>query len=61
MNALGMIEPSGHRAARSAASGTVIGTTLRGVTWPVRYSAILLAGAMALAACEPYAVEGPSV
>jgi hypothetical protein len=56
-----MIEPSGHRAARSAASGTVIGTTLRGVTWTVRYSAILLAGAMALAACEPYAVEGPSV
>lgn len=59
MNALGIINPSGHRAARSAAGGTVVGATLRGGTWPVRYSAILLAGVMAVGACVPYATEAP--
>lgn len=59
MNTFGVFKSSGHRTARPATSGTVVGAALRRGAWPVKCSAILLAGVMAVGACVPNASEAP--
>lgn len=62
MNALGMTKPTGEgSAARSAAGETPRRATLRGSSWPVRCSAILLAGVMAAGACTPFDNQGSPI